>query len=364
MTRHDRRNLKELLDKLRRKIARFRSSDSHVGEENTKATLIEPLLAALGWDVEEPDEVHREYRKQPADAPVDYALCVSRMPRLFVEAKSLEKNIDDRRWASQILGYATVVGVEWCILTNGDEYLLYNAHAAVDVEEKLFRRIRISDRESETLIEDTLELLAKEMLKEKRLTTLWDAHHVDRQVKAAIESLWGAADPSFVRLIRKHAKGLTQGQIRASLQRGRILLDFPVDSTETTKADRSKRTVRGRLTRIVKPRLGGLPSRSRLEVPLLEEILDRGGSIELRSQFVEVADSLASKFSLTGQQLSAQTKAKKTTIWKNRIRWVRQDLVERGDLDGSDRGVWRITEQGRTRAKREGRRGMTLVDPA
>ncbi len=42
--------------------------------------------------------------------------------RLFVEAKDLGKDLSDRKWISQILGYATVVGAEWCVLTNGDEY--------------------------------------------------------------------------------------------------------------------------------------------------------------------------------------------------------------------------------------------------
>jgi hypothetical protein len=48
-----------------------------------------------------PDEVHREYRRRPADNPVDYALLLSRTPRLFIEAKGLGENIDDPKWANQ-----------------------------------------------------------------------------------------------------------------------------------------------------------------------------------------------------------------------------------------------------------------------
>ncbi|MCJ7686723.1 MAG: type I restriction enzyme HsdR N-terminal domain-containing protein [Desulfobacteraceae bacterium] len=76
-------------------------------------------MSALGWDLEELDEVRLEYKKKPKDNPVDYALFIMRTPRLFIEAKSLEANLDDRKWVSQTLGYATVVGVEWCVLTNG-----------------------------------------------------------------------------------------------------------------------------------------------------------------------------------------------------------------------------------------------------
>ena len=84
-----------------------------------------------------------------------------RSPRLFVEAKGLEKDLSDRKWISQVLGYATVVGVEWCVLTNGDEYRLYNAHAPVDVEQKLFRVVRISESDQEDYTLETLELLSK-----------------------------------------------------------------------------------------------------------------------------------------------------------------------------------------------------------
>ena len=64
---------------------------------------------------------------------MDYALLLLRTPRLFVEAKALGQNLDDRRWAHQIMGYATVAGVEWVVITDGDEYRIYNALAHVRI---------------------------------------------------------------------------------------------------------------------------------------------------------------------------------------------------------------------------------------
>lgn len=95
--------------------------DRRIGEQNTKATLIEPILEALGWDIRDWDEVHREYRSKSADSPVDYALKIMRTPRLFLEAKGLGEDLSDRKWVAQVLGYATMAGVEWCVLTDGDE---------------------------------------------------------------------------------------------------------------------------------------------------------------------------------------------------------------------------------------------------
>ncbi len=219
--------LTDTLPKLRKRIQKIRNRKETIGEQNTKAALIDPLLSALAWDVEDIDEVSREYRRKPQDNPVDYSLFMLRSPRLFVEAKGLEKDLSDRRWISQILGYATVVGVEWCVLTNGDEYRLYNAHAPVDVEQKLFRTIRITDTTQEEYTLDTLELLSKEKMGDNLLNVLWKAHFIDRHVSMALKDLFQNDDASLIRLIRKKVPELTPLEIRESLKRADIRIDFP-----------------------------------------------------------------------------------------------------------------------------------------
>jgi len=179
--------------RVRNRIQHIRDRKEPIGEQNTKAALIDPILSALGWSLEELDEVSREYRRKPQDNPVDYALFMLQFPRLFVEAKALEKDLNDRKWVSQTLSYATVVGVEWCVLTNGDEYRLYNAHAAGPVEEKLFRVVRLSDGAQDEYTRDTLELLSKDKMGENLLNVLWKAHFIDRRVKAVLDSLFHTA---------------------------------------------------------------------------------------------------------------------------------------------------------------------------
>src|SRR5216684_2381052 len=102
--------LHDVLTQVRERIERYRNSPP-IHEQNTKAALIDPVLRALGWDVEDVEEVHREYKLKNADNPVDYALLILRTPRLFIEAKALGENLDDRHWASQIITYAVVAGV-------------------------------------------------------------------------------------------------------------------------------------------------------------------------------------------------------------------------------------------------------------
>jgi hypothetical protein len=217
--------LQATVTRLRARISQLRDRGEPVGEQDTKAALIDPVLAALGWDLEELDEVRREYRRKPQDNPVDYALFLLRSPRLFVEAKSLEKDLADRKWISQVLGYATVVGVRWCVLTNGDEYRLYNSHAAVDVEEKLFRTVRLSDPHQEPLCLETLELLSKNKM--GILDALWQAYSVDQHVQKAVKELFDDQDPGLVRLVRKKVESLSPSDIRESLKRADVRVLFP-----------------------------------------------------------------------------------------------------------------------------------------
>jgi hypothetical protein len=216
--------IKDAVEQARARIARYQVP---VGEQNTKAALIEPVLRVLGWDVEDVDEVHREYRQRSMDAPVDYALVLEQKPVLFVEAKGLRENLDDRRWAGQIVGYAAVAGVEWVVLTNGDEYRIYNAHAPVPVHDKLFRVARISD--PATHPEAVLELFTRVRMMQGHLTTLFKAHFVDHQVREALAALLatGHPDPALVRLIGKYAKSLTAGEIKAGLDRLHVTWDAP-----------------------------------------------------------------------------------------------------------------------------------------
>ncbi|MEW4530636.1 hypothetical protein [Maioricimonas sp. JC845] len=228
------------------KINKYRSRG--INEQDTKAALIQPILRALGWDVEDPEELAREYKQRRQDRPVDYALQLLRSPCLFIEAKSLGSNLDDHKWANQIANDAMQSGVEWGALTDGDEYRLYNSHAPVPLEEKLFRKFRISD-DADAAVR-TLALLSKSHLREKRIDVTWNAHFVDRKVRAAVEELFSVdpdPDPSIVRLITKRAGNLTAGNVKASLRRVRIRFDFPVDPSggEVPESDMSPETTTG-----------------------------------------------------------------------------------------------------------------------
>lgn len=227
MSKNNNINLDAAIRRLREQLQKIQDRASPISEEDTKRVLITPLLQALQWNVLDLDEVRNEFRSQPQDNPVDYALFLNRTPCLFLEAKAINHSLEERKWLSQIVGYAATAGVEWCVLTNGDEYRFYNAHAPVDVEHKLFKKISISNTEQHRETVDTLDLISKDRMGDKQINTLWQAHHVDSKVKTVLNALF-QGDDSLIRLIAKREPSLSQGDIRSSLQRADVRVTFPI----------------------------------------------------------------------------------------------------------------------------------------
>lgn len=229
-------DVEKIIVTVRARISK-RRGDKGFNEENTKASLIVPVLQVLGWDTNDSDEVHWEYKPKPRYNPVDFALMLQRTPCLFLEAKALRESLGTDKLTLQILTYASASGVQWVVLTNGDEYRIYNAVAPVPVEEKLFRTVTISKDPEATLLA-TLSLLSKRDLKDQKIARLWEAHFVDRQVENAIEQLFSPDAPAnfLVRAVRKLANDkLKDAEIRASLHRARVHLDFALELEPTVR---------------------------------------------------------------------------------------------------------------------------------
>jgi len=174
------------LESARVRAAKLRASSTKVGEENTEASLISPLLSALGWDTTDPEEVCHEYKYKPSDNPVDYALLVARSPRLLVEAKGLGENLTDHKWTNQAIGYAATAGVPWVVLTDGYEWQLYNAHALLPAEQKLLKTFTLDDSDAESW----LQLISRSEAVGDRLAEIWNSEFVDREVGDTLTELF------------------------------------------------------------------------------------------------------------------------------------------------------------------------------
>src|SRR5947207_330595 len=90
------------------------------------------------------------------------------------------------------------------------------------------------------------------------------------------------------------------------------------------------------------------PRRSAREMPLLKTFRKRVGEAQPK----ELYQRLAAIFpQLTEEDLAARLPSSPSTFrWHNLVQWSRQKLVEKGEIDGSTRGVWKLTPRGRARA--------------
>lgn len=163
-------------------------------EANTKAVLIEPLMESLGWNTGDPNMVTREFKVFDGTF-LDYALLIEAKPRLFVEAKALDKSLDDKALISQAINYANNEGVIWCILTNGMTYRVYKTNESVGMGDKLLFEVDLREAENGRLSEiaGRLEILSPKSIAEGLLDGWGQQVFADHRVRSALGSL--ADDP-------------------------------------------------------------------------------------------------------------------------------------------------------------------------
>lgn len=101
--------ISECIKQLQNRLEKL--SRSSLKEAQTRVIFIDPLLTALGWDVNNPGEVDMEHTTVDGKA-VDYALKINNKVVLLVEAKSLDDSLTDVKAITQVVGYASNEGVE------------------------------------------------------------------------------------------------------------------------------------------------------------------------------------------------------------------------------------------------------------
>jgi predicted transport protein len=163
-------------------------------EANTKAVLIEPLLAQLGWDPADLEVVEREVMVYEGTF-LDYALKLDGVARIYVEAKAVAARLDDRRFVAQTVNYANNDGVVWCVLTNGVQFRVYKTNEPLVIDRKLLFEVDLAD-EREPLAEKArmLALIGRAAVADGSLDAFGETFFTDARVRGALARL--AAKPS------------------------------------------------------------------------------------------------------------------------------------------------------------------------
>jgi len=193
-------------------------------EYPTRRIFVDPLLAALGWDVCDPDEVELE-RCTVDGKSVDYALKVNRKVVLHLEAKQLGDPLDDVKSITQVVGYAANDGIEWCVLTNGVTYKVYKASEKASAPDKLLFEVSIDPKAATGLTVEELarqfSRLSRESLAKGLLDQLGTEVFTTGKVRKALDQIFTDGPPSLIRLVRNTMvdASVKPAQIQEALRR-------------------------------------------------------------------------------------------------------------------------------------------------
>lgn len=177
----------ERIKKVQEKILQFEESQLSLSETETRRALIDPIFAAIGWDMQNPTVVRMEWRKASGDRPVDYAFMINGVPKLLIEAERLKEDISGSKWRDQLLLYSTQVGVRWCALTNGNIIRIYNSLAEEAAADKLLFEMEIKTIDAPLGLSigafmEKLSLLSEESLMDGKIDEVWDDIYAIRKV--------------------------------------------------------------------------------------------------------------------------------------------------------------------------------------
>ena len=118
-------DLVENLQKLSSDLSRKRRFAKK--EATTRSYLVDPFIEALGYTVNDPEDVEQEFTADigKQSEQVDYAIMRDRRPIIFVEVKQANISLSDNHAAQLRRYYGTKTDVRLSILTNGVEYRFY-----------------------------------------------------------------------------------------------------------------------------------------------------------------------------------------------------------------------------------------------
>lgn len=92
-----------------------------------------------------------------------------------------------------------------------------------------------------------------------------------------------------------------------------------------------------------------LPKQKDVEIPLLEVLVELGG----QGRPKEIYPLVTKKFPLIRDEDLAESLPSGGNRWTNRIQWVRQKLIGKGEMFSPGHGIWGITEKGQQRVGKE-----------
>ncbi|MBI5934554.1 MAG: N-6 DNA methylase [Chloroflexi bacterium] len=101
-----------------------------MNEHATRQGFILPMFRALGWDIDNVNEVNPE--EKVSRGFVDFSFRIGNVPRYFLETKKLDEDLNKLQWVQQAIDYAWTKSVTWALLSDFEGLIVFNAEAKAD----------------------------------------------------------------------------------------------------------------------------------------------------------------------------------------------------------------------------------------
>jgi len=173
-------------------LNRYKDKKGDLSEADTKGSLVEPVLRTLGWNVFDFEEVKKEWKVFDGTS-VDYALKISGMPRIFIEAKAVDISLNDPKLIGQTIKYAAMEkDLKWCVLTNGDEYRLYKSdETELNPKNRIVFAVSISEckeDEKRTLFIETMKRFSRDCVESGEFETWASELFIANRIRRIMEN--------------------------------------------------------------------------------------------------------------------------------------------------------------------------------
>jgi len=172
--------LKETFEMVVERMKKYRSLYEQ-NEMAVRSQIIEPILRGLGWDVENPEEVQPNVSTE--EGIPDYSLLKGDKKVLFIEAKKLSVDIEQREVIRQLAKYCFGEGMKYGVLTNGAIWILFRAfQEGTTMSERIVWKIDIeideltaSVRRLNTISKDSINDIEELIKKLQILDEIWQS---------------------------------------------------------------------------------------------------------------------------------------------------------------------------------------------
>jgi len=243
----------------------------NLSEADTRVRLIDPVLAILGYRAV--DDIRREVPVAATREFVDYELRAGGQPQAIVEAKALKHAITEQH-AAQCVQYASILGVRWCLISNGVSWMVYDAHAKGALAAKHVAHVRLdADAQSAVKAWSVLSLFSRESLSQsppltKLLVERVIADELVRVDAPAISALRRAVKDRFGENVSAQAivDAIQQTIARPAGLADEHVSDGPVDPAAPVASKRTRKALKSGLVELIEA--GLLPGDAALECKL------------------------------------------------------------------------------------------------